>query len=188
MPTIFTHALLPVIAAVGLSNPRLSSRLVAAGAAVAILPDADIVGRYFGVPHSADFGHRGATHTLIFALLVASLALPSARRMRASPGAAFAFIFLSVLSHPLADMLTSGGKGIMLLWPLEDERFKFWAHPVRASAVGLQGFETGTIWPTLMSELIWLLIPAALLAIFVRCVANLRVRRPGLIDTGHKPT
>jgi len=143
-----------------------------AGMAVGVLPDADIVSRYFGVPHTADFGHRGATHTLAFALFIAALALAAPRQSRNNALRVFTFILISTLSHPLADMMNDGGKGIMLLWPLDHDRFKFLLHPVKVSAVGLQGLETGTIWPTLWSELLWLLLPAALLAAMARFAAN----------------
>ena len=168
MPTIFTHALLPLIAAAGLPM-KVPGRLVLAGMAVAMLPDADVIGGIvFGVPHTHDFGHRGASHTLFFAALVGLTGLLFAHRMHAPSSRVFAFLTMSTLSHPLTDMMTDGGKGIMMLWPLEESRYKLLFHPVEVSPVGLRAFETGRIWAVLLSETLWLLIPAALLAFFAR--------------------
>ena len=54
---------------------------------LSLLPDADVVAFALGIPYSAPFGHRGATHSLAFAVIVtlvvgvacAALALPVAR-------------------------------------------------------------------------------------------------------------
>jgi len=188
MPTILTHALLPLIGAAAAPRARLSKRLVAAGMIAAALPDADVIVRSFGVPHTHDFGHRGATHTILFAILVAIGGWLAARPLRSSPTPAFLFVLLSTLSHPLTDMLTSGGKGIMLYWPLEHVRFKFLFHPVEASPVGLQGIESGAIWHVLLSEALWLLLPALLLAFFCRWALYSHVHPPRLIDSGNKHT
>jgi inner membrane protein len=175
MPTILTHALLPLIAAAGtgLKLPRL----IAAGMAVAMLPDADVVGgMFFSIPHTDDFGHRGASHTFLFALIVGLVGARYGSALRAAPRLAFLFLFLSTLSHAVADMLTDGGKGIMLLWPLEESRYTFLHNPVVASPVGLRGFETGQIWAVLLSEAVWLLTPAALLAFLGRVAAKTHLR------------
>jgi inner membrane protein len=169
VPTIFSHALLPLIGAVALPNAGLSKQLVIAGMIAAVLPDADVItGRLFEIPHTHDFGHRGATHTFVFAILIACAALLRAQMLRARPAVAFLFVALATLSHPLADMLTEGGKGIMILWPFEDARFKFFAHPIEASPVGLKAFESGIIWQVLASEALWLLLPAMFVAFFAR--------------------
>ncbi|QIK78700.1 metal-dependent hydrolase [Sphingomonas piscis] len=185
MPTVITHALLPLIGAAAVPQARLTRPLIMVGMAAAMLPDADLVSRWFGVPHAADFGHRGATHTLLFALLIGGAAALCFRKRRLS---AFLFVMLSNLSHSLADMLTGGGKGIMLLWPMDHERWKFLVHPVQVSPIGLQGFESGAIWPVFASELMWLLLPAVLLAAFLRFTAKSVAARPGVIDSGGKPT
>ena len=171
MPTVFTHALLPLIGAAALPQLRPSKRLVAAGMAAAVIPDLDVItGRLLQIPHTHDFGHRGATHTLLFALLLAVFATLGAKPLRARPATVFLFIALATLSHPLTDMLTRGGKGIMILWPLEDTRFKFIAQPIEATPVGFKGFETGVIWQGLLFEALWLLLPLLFVAFFVRLV------------------
>ena len=42
--------------------------VAAAWSALALLPDADVIGLPLGIRYQAPFGHRGATHSLVFAL------------------------------------------------------------------------------------------------------------------------
>jgi inner membrane protein len=93
---------------------------------LSLLPDADVVGFRLGVPYEAPFGHRGATHSLAFALAVALAVWAFATFVRAAelPARRTALIALAVVaSHPLLDTLTDGGLGCALLWPFSTERF-----------------------------------------------------------------
>jgi inner membrane protein len=45
--------------------------VTALAAAVAVLPDADVLGLRLGVAHGSLFGHRGLTHSLLFAGIAA---------------------------------------------------------------------------------------------------------------------
>ena len=83
MPTIVTHALLPVIAASAFKPGSISRRLVVAGALAAILPDCDVIGFRLGIPYGAELGHRGASHSLLFAMLCGAIAasMQGARRL-----------------------------------------------------------------------------------------------------------
>jgi inner membrane protein len=42
-------------------------------AGLAMLPDADVIAFYFGIPYGSRFGHRGFTHSLFCAALVGML-------------------------------------------------------------------------------------------------------------------
>ncbi|HEY1034530.1 MAG TPA: metal-dependent hydrolase, partial [Pseudoxanthomonas sp.] len=68
MPTILTHPLLPLAAGIALGRNRVPPRLAAAGMAVAMLPDADVAMFALGIDYAHAFGHRGASHSLVFAL------------------------------------------------------------------------------------------------------------------------
>jgi inner membrane protein len=87
----------------------------------AILPDIDLVLPAIGVPDSLTLGHRGATHSLIFALIIAAgitLVLAAAqlpvRRIAIAATAAIG-------SHALLDTLTRG-PGVAWLWPFSSVR------------------------------------------------------------------
>lgn len=119
-------------------RPSLSSALV--WSALSFLPDADVVGFALGVRYSDVWGHRGATHSLVFAVAVGAiigLAAPVFRR----PGIRTGVLATLVLaSHPLLDMLTDGGLGCALFWPFDLTRhFAPW-NPIPVSPIGLQFF------------------------------------------------
>src|SRR5438477_13211390 len=57
----------------------------AAFAALAMLPDADVIAFAFGIPYEHPFGHRGATHSFVFALFIAALAFVLARPLKLPP-------------------------------------------------------------------------------------------------------
>jgi inner membrane protein len=105
--------------------------------ALALLPDADVVGFSLGVRYSAPWGHRGATHSLVFALamgaVVGLLAL-LARRPALRTGLLAAAV---VASHGLLDALTDGGLGAALLWPFSDERFFAPITPLPVAPIGI---------------------------------------------------
>ncbi len=100
-------------------------------AVLSMLPDADVVAFSFGIPYSHPFGHRGASHSIVFALACGGLAAAIAALSRQSnrPGALAGRwglgVFLAVLTHPLLDMLTTGGLGVALFWPFSDARVFF---------------------------------------------------------------
>ena len=138
------------------------------GAVLAVVPDLDVAGRAFGISPESLLGHRGISHSIAFAALVALLA---ALVIKLPWQKSLPFLFLCALSHGLTDMLTDGGKGIALLWPLSEERMFASFRPIEVSPILLRGFENGKLPLVLVSELIWLIGPAILLALLVRTVA-----------------
>ena len=55
----------------GAETTRRSLAVMAGFSALAMLPDADVLGVALGLPDAGPLGHRGFTHSLLFALVVA---------------------------------------------------------------------------------------------------------------------
>jgi inner membrane protein len=146
-----------------------------AAAFIAVVPDFDVAGRAFGISSESLLGHRGVSHSIAIAALVAMLA---AWAIKLSWQRGLPFLFLAAISHGLTDMLTDGGKGIALLWPLDGDRMFAAFRPIEVSPILLRGIENGKLPLVLASELIWLIGPAILLALLVRSAA------PHHIDLG----
>ena len=187
MATIFTHALIPVAAGVALGRTRIAPRLVLAGMAAAMLPDADVAMFKLGIDYAHAFGHRGASHSLVFALACGLLAACSARILKAPPIATLLFVALSAASHALLDMLTDGGLGVALFWPWSDTRhFAPWrvidVSPFANRFFSARGVEV------LLSELRWVWMPTlslAAIAAWRRCRSDVsRDRTAGVIEKG----
>jgi inner membrane protein len=106
--------------------------------ALSLLPDLDVVGFRLGVRYAEVWGHRGAAHSLLFALGVAllfSLAYSLSERRPRFTTVLF-LAFLAVGSHGLLDALTDGGLGAELLWPFSHRRFFAPFTPIPVAPIG----------------------------------------------------
>jgi inner membrane protein len=169
MASVFTHAFVAVaMGKVYAGGGRAGARFWVLSAACAVLPDADVLGFAFGVGYGDTFGHRGFTHSILFAALVAlavvALFFRGERRRRA---ALFVYFFLVTVSHALLDMLTDGGLGVALLSPLGDERYFFPFRPVEVSPIGVGRFFSEWGLRVIKSELLWVWSPTALVVLLV---------------------
>lgn len=170
MPSVIGHFTVPLAMRAARGLPP---RLLAAGLAAAMLPDADTLGMLVGVPNSSVFGHRGMTHSAVFALAVAIVAMACAPALRTTRRRAFAVVLACSLSHPLLDTLTNGGPGILLGWPFSGARmFAPW-RPIEVSPIGA-GFFSLRGLEVVASELLWLVLPATLVAGVARALRRAR--------------
>ena len=90
---------------------------------LSLLPDADVVGSRLGVQYEDPWGHRGATHSFAFAVVVSLVAYLFAKVARFDARRTALIVLAVVVSHPLLDTLTDGGLGCALLYPFSNERF-----------------------------------------------------------------
>ncbi|WP_141331461.1 metal-dependent hydrolase [Myxococcus sp. AB025B] len=121
------------------ANGKATRRLLASMAlfsALALLPDADVVAFVFRIPYSAPWGHRGASHSFVFAAGIALLVALVARWRGASATRWGGLAFVAVASHGLLDALTDGGLGAALLWPFSNARMFAPVRPLPVSPIG----------------------------------------------------
>lgn len=119
--------------------PRRVAAWMVAMSALSMLPDLDAVGFAFGVPYGAPWGHRGATHSPAFAVLVAlavAVVALAARWPARRAAWLFACAFVVVASHGVLDALTDGGKGVAFAWPLGTRRWFFPWRPIPVAPIG----------------------------------------------------
>lgn len=160
MPTIITHAAVPLCLGIGLGKKIVSRRLLLGGVVLAMLPDADVLSFRFGIAYGNAFGHRGFTHSLLFAALVPLLcALIGHRALKASRLRCGFFLGVSLLSHSLLDAVTTGGKGVGWLWPWSDERFFAPWQAIKVAPFALSNYATPYGQQVIISELIWVWLP-----------------------------
>lgn len=158
MPSILTHAAIPLALYYAADRGRISSRLLLAGVVAAILPDLDVAAFAVGIPYADDFGHRGASHSLLFATLMGLLGAVLHGPLRSRPGQAATWMLVCTASHPLLDAMTSGGLGVALLWPWSEQRFFAPWRPILVSPFA-NGFFSARGLATLGSELRWVWLP-----------------------------
>src|SRR5450432_1194247 len=104
-------------------DQRVSAGTLLLFAALAELPDIDVVGVACGVRDLGCFGHRGASHSLVTAVALGLLSGLVARRFGWPAVRTAVAATLALASHGILDTFGEGGRGIPLLWPLSDARF-----------------------------------------------------------------
>jgi inner membrane protein len=159
LPTILTHPAVPLAIAYGLGKGVISNRLMAAGVAAATVPDLDVLAFRLGIPYAAEFGHRGFSHSLVFALIIAIVGASLARSLFCTPKQAFGFLFIATASHGILDAFTNGGLGVAFLWPFSSERFFAPFQPIEVAPLGLSRFLSVKGLTVLWSEILWVWFP-----------------------------
>jgi inner membrane protein len=137
------------------------------GTALAVLPDIDVVGLRFGIPYGDLLGHRGLTHSLLFALVCGSVVALTYARARddAAPPATFvAYCVVAVASHGLLDALTTGGLGVALWAPLDGTRYFLPWRPIAVSPIGIRPFFASRGVTVLVNEAGWVGVPSLIIA------------------------
>jgi len=175
MPTILTHVAVPIAAAVALGWRRIPRWALLAGMAAAVAPDLDAIAFKLDMGYGGMTGHRGFTHTLLFALLLGLVGLALAPRWNMPRWAGYAWIALCTLSHPLLDMMTNGGAGIALLWPLDQAHHFFAWRPIEVSPISLRRFLSWRGAQVLRNEAV--VVWAPLMAVALLVWAARRVRK-----------
>ena len=177
MPSIISHpavvlALGPIFARVG-----VAPRLWLVGAACTVVPDLDSIGFFGGVPYASLLGHRGLSHSLLFALALALILAPICRKLspKASLLAITGFLFLCTASHGMLDALTNGGLGVAFFSPFTQYRYVFPWRPIAVSPLSVSRFLAGRGLHVLWSELRWVVLPSLATGI----VAHLLLPRRG---------
>ncbi|MFD2784577.1 metal-dependent hydrolase [Hymenobacter rubripertinctus] len=134
-------------------------------AAAAFLPDADVIGFKFHVAYGSLWGHRGLSHSLLAAAVVATAAVLVVRGRAGAPapGRLWALVFLATVSHGLLDALTNGGLGVAFFSPFDAERYFFAFRPLAVSPIGVKNFVGEWAARVVRSEARWILLPCGLL-------------------------
>ena len=169
MASAFTHPIpmLALGAAFGLRN--IPPRLLIVATAFALLPDMDAIGFRFGIAYSNWLGHRGFSHSLVFALCCGLFGVWIGPWLRASRWLAGGLIFLAVLSHIALDALTNGGLGVAVFWPVSDTRYFFPWRPIQVSPLSLKVFfTTEKGLKVIASELLWVWLPCLIFVLSCR--------------------
>jgi len=77
------------------------------------------------------------------------------------------YFFLATASHGLLDAMTDGGLGVGFFAPFDNHRYFLPCPPSRVSPTGVGRFFTDRGLAVLQSELLWIWLPAMLLALSV---------------------
>ncbi len=165
MASILFHPLVPLTLGYVASRCDVPWRLIIIGMVCAILPDLDVIGFAFQIPYDSTFGHRGLSHSILFAGIMAAFGFFAARALQLKPTTTALFIFIATLSHGLLDALTNGGLGVGFLSPLSNERYFFPWQVIEVSPIGIRNFLSVRGLKVIASEFIWIGLPCLFIAL-----------------------
>lgn len=101
---------------------KVGNRAMVWGAVAGTIPDLDVFLRFFTDPITATEMHRGFSHSIVFAVLMAPILgylVHKIHRNRDASRAGWSWLFFwSLVTHPLLDAHTAWGT--QLFWPFEE--------------------------------------------------------------------
>ena len=166
MASAFSHVAIPLV--IKLASRVLSWRLILLGMLLSVAPDFDVIAFRFGIPYESQWGHRGFTHSIIFAALIAAACMLFATKLRSTKWTVFWVAFVSMASHSILDALTNGGLGVAAFWPFTSERYFLPWQVIEVSPIGVANFFTERGWAVIKSELVYIWLPSLILGISFR--------------------
>src|SRR5881296_805802 len=183
MASLISHAAVPLALRLALGSEAVPRRLALAAVLCSALPDVDAVGYWAGIPYGHPLGHRGFSHSIVFALLVAGAACTLADWLGARARVVFAVIGLATVSHGVLDAMTNGGLGVAFFSPFSNRRYFLPWRPILVSPISLHiFFGYRGLW-VMWSELGWIWLPAAVVFLAAlalrRRVSRKAVETPG---------
>ncbi|MFI8480653.1 metal-dependent hydrolase [Pseudomonas sp. NPDC078700] len=178
MASAFAHAVVPLVVYAVFKGPSMNLRLLALAVILAIAPDADVIGFKFGIAYASEWGHRGFTHSLAFAAVIAAVCMLFSKPLNAKPWIVFLVCFIAGASHAALDAMTNGGLGVALYWPFSMERVFFPFRPIQVSPIGIGAFFTERGLRVIASELVWIFIPGLLIGLAGALIRRKVTRKP----------
>ena len=164
MASIFGHSVVGFTLTKLIDNQSLKWLLLVAIFST-ILPDFDVVAFKLGIPYEHPLGHRGFSHSILFAIIWALVLMFTLGRKHKIIW--FLVIFLSTLSHGILDAMTSGGKGVGFLIPFDNTRFFFPFRGIKVSPLGVQKFFSEWGLQVVISEMKYIALPCFLILILL---------------------
>ena len=175
MASAFTHAFVGLaLGNVCVSNP-VPRRFWILAALCPALPDIDFIGFYFGVAYGSPLGHRGFTHSLLFAWLLGFLVATCAfskERFTARWFWTWVFFCMITATHGALDAMSNGGMGIGFYIPFSNERYFFPWTPIEVSPLSPRAFFSAWGVRVIASELVWVWLPLSVVVAGVRVYRN----------------
>lgn len=161
MPSFFGHAVAgAAIHSLALPGERKSRRTLTMTLVCAMIPDLDWFMSFLPISTRHFLNHRGVTHSLLAAVLIAAgavlLGFSRADRSRHLWSCMLACAF----SHALLDACTLGGVGVAFFTPVTAMRFVCDFQPIRVGPIPLNMQLLKPFLVGLWTELFWIGFPS----------------------------
>ena len=128
-----------------------------------MIPDLDVIGFHFGIAYADALGHRGFTHSILFAAMAAIItpliAFPKIDAFCRAWRVVVGLAFIATLSHGVIDAFTDAGLGVGFFIPFDDTRYFAPWRPLATSPLGISAFVNGPAVRILINEFVWVGLP-----------------------------
>jgi inner membrane protein len=165
MASAVSHAVAALGIGAAFYRRPVPKRVWIAGIACSMIPDLDVIGFRFGIHYGDFWGHRGFTHSLVFAAILAGLVMLLLPRTKTGIQRSYLFVylFLATAGHGLLDAITNGGLGVAFFSPFNNQRYFLPWRPIRVSPIGITRFFSSRGFEVLRTEILWIWLPSILL-------------------------
>jgi len=170
MASAISHAVAAFGIGTGFYRPQIPKRVWIAGALCSMFPDVDVIGFRLGIAYGDFWGHRGFTHSLLFAALLAGAAtaiLSFTKVSQIGRLPLFSYLFIATASHGVLDAMTNGGLGVAFFSAFQNGRYFLPWRPIRVSPISVTRFFTPRGFAILQNEFVWIWIPAIVVGAIV---------------------
>jgi inner membrane protein len=168
MASVFGHSIAALALGKAFKEELRKPKFWILGVVCSIAPDADVLGFRFGIAYESFWGHRGFTHSFVFAIILGFLVAYLFYKTKRN---ALALYFtLCTASHSLLDAMTTGGKGVAFFSPFENSRYFLPWRPIKVSPMSASKFFSEWGLEVIKSELLWIGIPFILILLIVKIV------------------
>jgi inner membrane protein len=160
MASIFGHSIVGYTLT-KIINQKQTKWLLLVAICSAILPDIDVLAFKLGIPYQHPLGHRGFTHSILFAIiwtLVVMFFLGKTNKL-----IWVVVIFLTTVSHGVLDAMTSGGLGVGFFIPFNNSRVFFPFRDIEVSPIGIGEFFSEWGLRVFLSEIKYIVLPCFIL-------------------------
>lgn len=166
MPSLITHGFAGGVLGKTYTAEKMPARFWALSVLCSVIPDLDIIGFRFGIHYDDMLGHRGFSHSLLFALIlslmVVLLAFNRIPRFSKKWWAMVGYFFVVTVSHGLLDAMTTGGYGVGFFIPFDSTRYFLPWRIMRVSPISISAFFGARGARVLLSEFVGIWIPLLL--------------------------
>ena len=162
MGSILGHGIVAYTLSRVIDKNNISLLLILAIAS-SIMPDLDIIAFKLDIPYEHPLGHRGFSHSILFAFIWA--ALLSFIVTKTDRIMYFIVLFFSTVSHGILDAMTTGGKGVGFLIPFQNDRYFLPFQVIKVSPLGIRNFFSEWGIQVLLSELKYIIIPCCIILV-----------------------
>ena len=173
MASAFGHAFSAIALGTTFSKSLANWKFWALGIICSILSDADVITFSLGIPYNSFWGHRGFSHSFIFAVIISILFSYLFYLKNTSLKNRLALItsfFLCTASHGILDAMTTGGVGVAFFSPWDNSRYFLPWRPIQVSPIGLDTFFGERGLRVVLSELVWIGTPGLIYMMIVKYI------------------